>query len=88
MYCRHTHYEVVKEAGKTYLNYHLSKKERGDWDIAWFDGWVSIKFIKEMKFNQRTNHLPGIYNLARKNMLGKHLNKMAKMLPEDYDFFP
>jgi hypothetical protein len=79
---------VVKEAGKTYLNYHLSKKERGDWDIAWFDGWVSIKFIKEMKFNQRTNHLPGIYNLARKNMLGKHLNKMAKMLPEDYDFFP
>ena len=42
MYCKHTHYEVVKESGKAFLNFHLTKKERSDWDIAWFDGWVSI----------------------------------------------
>ena len=29
-----------------------------------------------------------MYNLAKKNMLGRHLMKMQKFLPEDYDFFP
>ena len=38
--------------------------------------------------NQRVNHLPGIYNLARKNMLGRHLMRMKKLLPKDFDFFP
>ena len=47
-----------------------------------------MKLLKEMNFNQRTNHYPGIYNLARKNYLGRHLMKMKKLLPNDYDFFP
>jgi hypothetical protein len=38
MYCKHTHYEVVKEAGKVFAEFHLTKKERSDWDLAWFDG--------------------------------------------------
>jgi tubulin polyglutamylase TTLL6/13 len=37
---------------------------------------------------QRCNHLPGIYNLAKKNMLGKHLTKMQKDFPSEYNFFP
>lgn len=88
MYCKYTHYEVVKESGKTFLEFHLTKKEKSDWDIAWFDGPVNIKLIKEMSFNQRTNHFPGIYNLARKNFLGRHLMKMKKLLPNYYNFFP
>ena len=34
------------------------------------------------------NHYPGIYNLARKNCLGRHLKKMKSLLPKDYNFFP
>lgn len=88
LYCKHTHYDVVKEAGKLFLEFHLSKREKSDWDIAWFDGPISIKLLKDMNFNQRTNHFPGIYNLARKNMLGRHLMKMKRILPNDYNFFP
>jgi hypothetical protein len=33
---------VVKEAGKIFLEYHLTRKEKSDWDIAWFDGAVNI----------------------------------------------
>jgi len=29
-----------------------------------------------------------MYNLARKNMLGRHLMRMAKIMPDEYDFFP
>lgn len=91
MYCRHTHYEVVKEAGKVFLEFHLTKKEFSDWDLAWFDGpspGYLIDLIKKMHSHQRTNHFPGIYNLARKNMLGRHLMKMKKLIPADYNFFP
>jgi len=83
-----THYEVVKEAGKGFLEFHLTKRDKSDWDISWSDGPLGINQLKEMNFNQRTNHLPGIYNLAKKNMLGRHLMKIKKLLPDDYNFFP
>lgn len=90
MYCKHTNYAVIKEAGKVFLEYHLSKREKSDWDIAWFDAPPPYceKFIKNMKDYQRLNHFPGIYNLARKNMLGRHLMRMMNFLPDDYNFFP
>ena len=88
MYCRHTHYDMVKEVGKTFLEYHLTKKEKSDWDIAWFDGPIQPKLLKEMNFHQRTNHYPGIFNLCNKKYLGRHLTKMGRMLPGEYDFFP
>ena len=37
-YCKHTHYDAVKEAGKVFAEFHLTKKEMSDWDLAWFDG--------------------------------------------------
>lgn len=37
---------------------------------------------------QRINHFPGMYELARKDNLGKNLTRMAKLFPEDYAFFP
>lgn len=88
LYCKYTKYVVIKEAGKVFLEYHLTRKEKADWDIAWFDGPVNVKFLKEMRPHQRVNHFPGIYNLARKNMLGRHLMRMQKLLPSDYNFFP
>ena len=91
MYCKHTHYDIVKDVGKNFADFHLTKKSKSDWDIAWFDGpspGFLLNLIKNMNNNQRTNHFPGIYNLARKNMLGRHLMKMNKLLPQEYNFFP
>ena len=88
LYCKNTHYSVIKEAGKVFLEYHLTRKESSDWDIAWFDAAINVRFLKEMRPHQRVNHFPGIYNLARKNMLGRHLMRMQKILPDEYNFFP
>ena len=88
MYAAFTQYDVVKEVGKAVNNYHLTKNDQKDWDIAWFDGAISIKLLQKMWPHQRTNHFPGMYNLARKNCLGRHLMRMQKWFPEEYDFFP
>ena len=88
MMCRSTKYVVVKVAGKLFLDFHLTRNDKADWDLTWQDHPVSIHFIKKMKPNQRVNHFPGIYNLARKNMLGRHLMRMQRLLPNDYEFFP
>lgn len=69
-------YIVVKETGKLWCEFHLTKREKSDWDIAWFDGPINEHFVKNMQPHQRVNHYPGIYNLARKNMLGRHLMRM------------
>lgn len=88
MYAAYTQYEVVKDVGKNVNNYHLTRNEQRDWDIAWFDGPISIKLLQRMWPHQRTNHFPGMYNLARKNCLGRHLMRMQKLFPVDYDYFP
>jgi tubulin polyglutamylase TTLL6/13 len=67
----------------------LTRKEKSDWDIAWYDGPPNITtLLKSMTPWQRVNHFPGIYNLARKNMLGRHLMRMQRRLPNEYNFFP
>ncbi len=48
MYCKYTHYEVVKEAGKCFMEFHLTKKHLSDWDIAWFDGPIGLNFLRDM----------------------------------------
>ena len=48
MYCKNTHYIVVKEAGKCFCDFHLTKREKADWDIAWFDGPINVLFLKTM----------------------------------------
>ena len=48
MFCKHTHYAVVKEVGKVWLEYHLTRNEKSDWDIWWSDAPVNEKFLKSM----------------------------------------
>jgi hypothetical protein len=51
MYCKFTRYDCVKESGKTFCDMHLSKKWKTDWDIAWFDGPIGVKILKDMNYN-------------------------------------
>jgi tubulin polyglutamylase TTLL6/13 len=41
-----------------------------------------------MEPHQKINHFPGMFNLARKNLMGRYLMKMRKKFPNDYSFFP
>lgn len=45
MYAGFTQYEVVKDVAKGTYDYHLTKNELRDWDVAWFDGPISLKLL-------------------------------------------
>jgi len=45
MYALNTHYDVIKEVAKFNFDFHLTKNEVSDWDVAWFDGAINIKML-------------------------------------------
>ena len=38
--------------------------------------------------HQKINHFPGMINIYRKNHLARNLNKLWKVFPEEFDFYP
>jgi len=65
-----------------------SSSEAIDWDVCWTDNAVQPETLTKMELHQKINHFPGMYNLARKNLLGRGLMRMRKKFPGEYDFFP
>jgi hypothetical protein len=54
--------------------------------------WIDVSSIHE-RFRsiqpwQIINHFPGMPNLARKNRMGQNLNRMLKLFPKEYAFYP
>ena len=83
-----TKYSVVKKTAK-HFKWRLTKKEDDDnWDVFWTDAAVQPEKLAKMKPFQKINHFPGMYALARKNYLAKNLNRIRKIYPKDYNFFP
>ena len=37
---------------------------------------------------QKINHFPGMYELCRKDRLGRNLNRLKRIFPKEYEFFP
>lgn len=84
-----TQYEVVRKVGRKVFNWKLSTDPESDeWDIFWTDSAVQPERLARMKPYQKINHLPGMYELSMKNHLARNLNKLRKIHPEAYDFFP
>jgi len=69
-------------------DFRLSYDEDEDWDVWFIDGAILPTLLLKMKNYQRTNHLPGMYVLARKNLLAKNLINMQRAMPDQFDFFP
>ena len=82
-----TQYDVVRDVAEE-LNFRLLFDEDEEWDLLWIDGPVYPSLLQKMHPFQRVNHFPGIYAIARKNMLAKNLNTLKKMFPTEYNFFP
>ena len=83
----YTQYELIHEVA-TAVNMRTSIDEDEDWDIWFIDGATIPALLVKMKSYQRTNHFPGMYALARKNLLAKNLIAMQKYFPNAYNFFP
>lgn len=62
--------------------------EDSSWDLYWTDLSVSVERAKDMKRFQRINHFPGMTEICRKDLLARNLNRMSKLFPKDYNFFP
>ncbi|CAL1685591.1 unnamed protein product [Lasius platythorax] len=62
--------------------------EDSSWDLYWTDLSVTIERAKDMKRFQRVNHFPGMTEICRKDLLARNLNRMQKLFPKDYNFFP
>ena len=83
-----TKYSVVLKAAK-HFKWTTSKKEEDDnSDVFWTDAAVQPEKLSRMKLYQKINHFPGMYVLARKNYLAKNLNRLHKVYPKDFNFFP
>lgn len=87
-YVGQTKYSVVKYVGLKMLGYKLTENPDDQWDVMWTDSAVTPDQFDKMKLYQKVNHFPGMYSLARKNHLGRHLMKMRAQFPEFYRFFP
>jgi len=84
-----TQYPVVRWVAKKHFHWRLSSDpEDSEFDLWWTDGAVQPEKLARMKPYQKINHFPGMYGLARKNYLARNLNKLRKMFPQDYDFYP
>ncbi|XP_012055095.1 PREDICTED: tubulin polyglutamylase TTLL13-like [Atta cephalotes] len=62
--------------------------EDSSWDLYWTDQNINVERIKDMKRFQRINHFPGMTEICRKDLLARNLNRMQKLFPKDYNFFP
>ncbi|OMJ76038.1 hypothetical protein SteCoe_23175 [Stentor coeruleus] len=84
-----TKYEVVKHVAAKCLGWHLTDDFLDDnWDIEWTDNSVSPDKLSKMRQYQKINHFPGMYGICKKNYLAWNLNRMCKLFPNDYNFYP
>ena len=83
----YTQYEILYDVSNE-CNLRSSTDEEEDWDIWYIDNIATPVFLQKMKNYQRTNHFPGIYVMARKNLLAKNLLAMQKYYPKEFQFFP
>ena len=83
-----TQYDVINKVASA-LGFKTQPDEHEpDWDVWFIDGPVVPSLLTKMKPHQRTNHFPGMYAIARKNLLAKNLLTMQKYFPQEYQFFP
>ena len=82
-------YSVITNVAKQ-IGWKLVNDDKKDASTNVF--WIDIASIHE-RFRtiqpwQMINHFPGMPNIARKNRMGHHLNKMLKLFPKEYAFYP
>lgn len=88
VYTGDTEYEIIKIVAKDSLNWKLTENETANWDLTWTDTSVSCEKLSKMKPYQKINHFPGMHGICKKHYLAWNLNKISKVYPQDFNFFP
>ncbi|KAJ2949676.1 hypothetical protein O0L34_g15603 [Tuta absoluta] len=79
-------YKSIRNVASAFGMREVSKEE--PWNFYWTDMSVNVDKAKEMKRFQRINHFPGMLEICRKDLLARNLNRMQKIYPKEYNFFP
>ncbi|XP_067009364.2 tubulin polyglutamylase ttll6 [Anabrus simplex] len=79
-------YEVVRHVATKFGMKEVGEDEH--WNLYWTDLSVTNERLKDMKRFQKINHFPGMLEICRKDLLARNLNRMRKLFPKDYNFFP
>lgn len=79
-------YDVVRRTMSKYSYKDVGENE--NWNLYWTDLSISIERCKEMKRFQKINHFPGMLEICRKDLLARNLNRMQRLFPKEYNFFP
>lgn len=82
----HCRYEVIRRVAQKFTYKEVSEGE--NWNMYWTDLSITVDRCKEMKRFQKINHFPGMLEICRKDLLARNLNRMLRMFPRDYNFFP
>ena len=63
---------------------------RARWNIKWIDRYLLGSTIKDLRLRagQRINHFPAVCELAFKCKLANNLNRIRRLLPDEYSFHP
>jgi tubulin polyglutamylase TTLL6/13 len=64
------------------------EKLMGKTNVWWIDVATIQERMRQVQPWQIINHFPGMPNIARKNRMGQNLNKMLKLFPKEYSFYP
>ncbi len=75
----------VKELGWKRVK---NEKSESKCNIYWIDVATIHERFRSIQPWQIINHFPGMPNIARKNRMGQNLNRMLKMFPQEYGYFP
>ncbi|CAO1410125.1 unnamed protein product [Diamesa serratosioi] len=64
------------------------KQEHDMWNLCWTDSVVAVDFCRDMRRFQKINHFPGMFEICRKDLLARNLNRMLRLFPDEYNIFP
>ncbi|XP_044260040.1 tubulin polyglutamylase ttll6-like [Tribolium madens] len=79
-------YEVIRKIAAKFAYKEVSENE--NWNLYWTDLSITVERCKEMKRYQKINHFPGMLEICRKDLLARNLNRMLRLFPKEYNFFP
>ncbi|CAG9856892.1 unnamed protein product [Phyllotreta striolata] len=82
----HCRYDVIRRVAQKFAYREVSEGE--NWNMYWTDLSITVDKCKEMKRFQKINHFPGMLEICRKDLLARNLNRMLRLFPRDYNFFP
>jgi tubulin polyglutamylase TTLL6/13 len=82
-------YSVVKDTvQKMGWNSSVEESAQAKSNLFWIDRSKMLEFYEIMQPWQCINHFPGMPNVANKNKMGQNLNRMLKLFPKEYAFYP